>query len=201
MKIKDIILETPYLTGPGTRNLQTLVGATKSHDSFARDYTKLGQTVNHSFWISNDRDRAYVTRLFPDDPDRNEILAVVTFENRADDLPVQNPLQVHTAYTAVVGHQNIGLMTDLYDALVKNGFTVISDFEHSDDAVGLWKGLGRKAGGRELAIHVWSDDTSDWIRDAAGQPIQYDGTNIDPAHIWHKDQSKPTSLLVCVSSR
>jgi hypothetical protein len=78
--------------------------------------------------------------------------------------------------------QGLGIASYAYAQLAKRGFTVLSDTSQFADGKMLWKKMATKAQLRDYKIFVLDDEYG--FIEKNGQPISYDGTNIDDAQIW-----------------
>lgn len=73
-----------------------------------------------------------------------------------------------------------GLASTVYEKLVSLGRAVVSDNTHFDPGAALWKKLAQVPSNRVIVADV---DTGTF-KDATGQTIQYNGSNIPDASIW-----------------
>lgn len=70
-----------------------------------------------------------------------------------------------------------------YMSLVQDGFTIISDTAQFNGGIGLWKKLAREAGFVDMKVNVL-DDSNGFTKDADGNLINYDGSNLLDKQIW-----------------
>ncbi len=75
-----------------------------------------------------------------------------------------------------------GLASFVYASLIKRGFQVLSDTSQFTDGKMLWKKMASKAKLRDYKIFVL-DDEYGFIQEN-GEPLQYDGSNIDDSKLW-----------------
>jgi hypothetical protein len=195
------LFEGPYELGhfnpPTISNIATPSDAGLNRENFYLGQLEQGED-QFRFWLSNDKTGAMVT-IKRKGAERNEIILSVRFDNRAG-LPVENELQVYTVYNQPK-FRNRNLAMAMYVLLARYGFTIVSDFEQFDGGKALWKKMALESSLRKFVIKIWSDEHGDWLRDKLGEPIIYDGTNIDEFFIWNDTTRKhePTSLLVLSS--
>lgn len=196
------LFEMPYQLGqintPLINNIATPSDAGLNRENFFLGELQQGEDL-FRFWLSKNEKAATVT-IKRAGVERNEIVLSVRFDNRAG-LPVDRELQVHTVFNQVE-FRNRNLAMAMYVLLARYGFTVVSDFEQYDGGKALWKKMAAESLIRKFVIRIWSDAQGDWIKDSTGEPVVYNGENVDEFFIWNDLQRKhePTSLLVLSSS-
>lgn len=70
----------------------------------------------------------------------------------------------------------------LYLSLAKYGYVIISDNTQNRGGKVLWKKLAKLANAENYKIYILENGRP--VLDDSGEPIKYDGTNIDDADIW-----------------
>jgi hypothetical protein len=104
-----------------------------------------------------------------------------TLENVPDGIDEGKILQVKSV--AVDPElEGVGIASFAYSSLAKRGHVVLSDTSQFADGKALWKRMAARAHLHEYRIFVLDDEYGFKERD--GEPISYDGQNIDDAEIW-----------------
>lgn len=91
-------------------------------------------------------------------------------------------LQVNSVFISD-DFRKLGIASRIYKFLTSAGFVIISDSSQYEDGKELWKKLVRDTVQGKYKIYVL-DDEYGFKKDAAGKPIEYDGTNIKDSEIW-----------------
>ena len=78
---------------------------------------------------------------------------------------------------------NYGIASFVYAQLAKHGFAVLSDTSQFAPGAALWQKLAKRAHLTNYNIYVL-DDEYGFIKDAKGDPVVYNGSNISSAKIW-----------------
>lgn len=173
-----------------------------STNSLNRECTFLGtlekEDTIFNMWLSKEKHYAQVTTSSKDDTGHPAELSVVKimFQSPAG-LPVPNELHVSTVYTHEKYRARF-LAGALYILLSRYGYSVVSDFTQYNAGKALWKKMAREAEMRKFAIRIWSDETSDWVKNSQGEVLRYDASNLADENIWQdiSQHSQPTTLLV-----
>lgn len=197
MKIEELT-ETPWnIDNDGSY----LPWSTISHDQFDRAYQVVSKLPNGLvFAVSQTK---YIIANYKSD--QVEILSRVNMHNSyGDGIPPEltghKLIQVSNVST-VESHNEQGLASQLYIEICKAGYSIISDYHHYTQGKALWIGLAKRSG---INVYVFNHNTGDFIRDANGHPIKYDGSNISEDQIWtvpnppqYEPPAKHNMLLIC----
>jgi hypothetical protein len=173
-----------------------------SMEGLQRENTFLGELEKsgkvYSFWLSKNEKAAKVTTKGIDEIGQHRQLVVVRLDFKpAVGLPVGKELCVHTVYTHEE-YRGDFLAGALYIVLARYGYSVVSDFTQYNGGKALWKKMSREAEMRKFAIRIWSDETSDWVKNDQGEVLKYVASNLADENIWQdiSQHSQPTTLLV-----
>jgi hypothetical protein len=92
--------------------------------------------------------------------------------------------------------QGFGVASFAYAQLAKRGFIVLSDTSQFKDGKELWKKMASRAHLKDYSVYLLDDEYGFIQKD--GEPVVYDGSNIDDAEIWSNsdDVSKEHILLM-----
>ena len=152
----------------------------------------------YNFWLSNTKKVAKVTTPAYDEIGQFRQLSVVRleFQSKAG-IPVENELHAHTVYTHA-DYRGEFLAGALYILLARYGYSIVSDFEQWNGGKALWKKMARESEMRKYVVRVWDDNEQDWMKDAAGEVIKYNASNLDDDKVWTElsKSCDPTTLLV-----
>lgn len=200
MKI-DQLFEGPYEFRRDAPHISTK--EYPSLEGLKRENVALGTMDRYGetfyFWLSKSHGTAKVTTPGKDDigQDRQQTVVNISFQQLPFDLPVSKPLQVYTVFTDS-DYRNRWLAGALYIVLARYGFSVVSDYHQYNGGVALWKKLATESGARKYVVRVWSDETEDWVKDADGNPIQYNAANLQHEDVWNSlaKRDEATTLLV-----
>lgn len=105
----------------------------------------------------------------------------------------KNVLQVNLIRTPTK-EQAIGYGQLLYLGLAKAGYVIISDYKHYDGGKKLWKKNARLAGINKYKVYV--ADKGVIRKDQEGNPIIYDGNNIDDCELWSENSKLKYTLFI-----
>lgn len=196
MKLKDLFEMPEYidsdlnLDGIEQHNQQF------SLEEFNRDFTVL---VNRSVGGNNivigmakDRSKAIAGYI------KNDVVisqCVLEFHPASDLGEAGNGLQVDVVQ-AKDDARGTGFGYELYKTLLDAGYTLVSDHTQYRGGKALWMKVLRRAAADGHYVMILKDGK--FMRDASGQIIKYDGTNIPDDQIWGKKGSVPhfNTLLV-----
>lgn len=164
----------------------------RRENEFLGTLTKDGSDYN--FWINNGHTVVEITTEANDDIGqlRQLVVTKIRFDNRSH-LPVKKELQVDTVYTHEK-YRKEWLAGALYILLSRYGFSIVSDFSQYRGGIGLWKKLATESDARKYSVRVWDDETSDWIKDSDGSPVNYGANNLSDDEIW-KDISRHSEAI------
>jgi hypothetical protein len=108
-----------------------------------------------------------------------------TLVNIPDDLKDKKILQVDYVETNT-NFENLGFAKELYVQLAKVGYAVMSDTAQYDGGKELWKSIARNAIKSGITVKLL-DDEHGYLRDKSGNPLIYNGKNLDDKEIWSHD--------------
>lgn len=89
--------------------------------------------------------------------------------------------QVDSAYVSSE-FRGFGIASFVYSLMIANGYVVVSDSAQFTDGKELWKKMAKEAHAESYKIYII--DENGFLKDDSGEPIVYDGSNIDDAKIW-----------------
>lgn len=198
MKLNELKLVemTPYLHD-GKYTPKNYKESNISDNTLAREFTELftedilGKSI--TFYLANGLYQVvgtYKSKKENDSPTNSEIYTLDfkkthTLINIPADLKGKRILQVTSVFIQPQ-YRGRGLSSKVYISLAKMGFAVISDTAQFSDGKMLWKKLSKESHLDSYKIYIL-DDEYGFIKDAQGEVISYDGSNIDDAQIWTKD--------------
>lgn len=202
MKIPEILFEGPYHHNQDYAPIIKM-DSYPSLEGLQRENFFLGllekEGKDFRFWLSKSKGTAKVSVDGTDElgQRRQLIVTSLVFHKFGAGLPVDNELQVHTVYTHQ-DYRGLNLSMALYVVLCRYGYTVVSDFEQYNGGKALWKKMSQEADARRFTIRIWSDLTSDWVTDENGNPLSYNGANLEDDEVWNDldRHMEPTTLLV-----
>jgi len=182
-----------------------------SMEAFDREYQMLskynvntgGEVTTVVTGIRNDKAAAISGELRKDEKEDRwyvEIQIQLEFHNGVPTSELKgNVIQVDVVI-ASPSIKSQGQGYNLYKALIDNGYTLLSDNCQYIGGRKLWDKVIRKAVGEGYKVYVLKGEQL--IRDANGNPIAFDGSNIPHDQIWGKPGSLDHhhTLLVATKS-
>jgi hypothetical protein len=105
-----------------------------------------------------------------------------------------NPLQVKQVWTEP-RFENQGIASFMYALLARQSFTVISDKVQYLGGKELWKSMAKKAHLNNYLIKIYNTDAG-YIKDANGNILKYDSSNIDDSIIWKPNTLGQKTVLI-----
>lgn len=199
MKIEEIMTESPYHTsGELIHQMEYSDSHYMSDGSLNRLYDNIGSAelagnIVSFYLLKNKRTilrgaTKSKKKLGDQLLDSNKIIFVLEFKSEPSiiNYPVgisaNDILQVDSV--AVLSEfKGSGIASYAYGLLISTGFVVVSDRDQFTDGKELWKKMAREAHVQNYKIYL-INDTSGFITDDKGNPIIYDGSNIDDSDIW-----------------
>lgn len=190
MKISDLT-ETPYLHPGEMPQPSNFPNGSISLKAIKRDFTKLyviiieGQHV--TFFIDKHQNRVlgFVIPTHSTDADRVIPIFSLFFKENTPNIPDLNKtkcLQIDSVF--LNKHLRVSALTSqVYFQLAKLGYTIISDTVQFETAQGLWKKLASESTTHGCVVFV-ADTDFGIFKDADGNKIVYNGTNIKDHEIW-----------------
>lgn len=94
--------------------------------------------------------------------------------------------------------KTLGYGFHLYLGLVKAGFVIISDNYQYVGGKSLWKKIATQDKANEYKVYVI--DNGQPICDDEGNPLEYNGTNIDDADIWSENSDEKHFVVLAMKS-
>lgn len=125
------------------------------------------------------------------------LLVDLEFKDKLDVSPIHvtphdQILQVKLVRTAPAS-QSRGFGMLLYFILAQAGYVVVSDNTQYQGGAALWQKIASMAGNSGYAVYVIDDGTI--RKDESGQPIIYDGSNIEESGLWSSDVTHRNTLF------
>jgi hypothetical protein len=214
MLLRDLLSESPMFLPPsGSESIFDDRGTYISAKTYKRSYTKigvfplpvaLGDHKSVDILLSNSTKSVVgvVPAVRPIDGDVG--YKDVFFLMFKDTLPPNLPPELHQSkmlqIDGVETHIELrgrGLSTFVYFLLMNLGYTIISDFYHEVGGLKLWRKLSKLSGNNEYAINII--DNGQFVRDAAGNILNFDGTNYPKSKVWSttpNDKNKNVLLVM-----
>jgi len=202
MKVSDVLTETPYLH-PGEMSRKMLDGS-YSINTIQREFSRQLGTIG-DMHVLIDTHGAVLIGLHPDDKPTLEgrVLPAFSLRFKRSHLirfpnQFRNLVQIDTvAIDPFRG--NKGVASAIYKMIVDAGYTLVSDVTQYDTAKALWKKI---AGDPSYKMYV-ADVDNGMFKDADGQPIVYNGSNISDAEIWSQgsDYDGQYRVLILTKAR
>jgi hypothetical protein len=205
-QIKKILSEMPF-QHHGTMKRE-FVGSFISTNSLSRNYIPLGiieaDDKSVELHLLND-DRAHVIGTVPVvKPDGEESNSNIFTLNFKDELTISKiPIGLDASKIIQVNsvsvrprYEGYGIASFAYSRLAEMGFIILSDCSQFTDGRKLWEKMAKKAHLNSYKIFVLDDEFG--LVEKDGEPVSYDGTNINADAIWSSDEnySKYHTLLV-----
>lgn len=176
-----------------------------SEASLARNYEFIHRSTTHNgtdYWVVIKKDRTIAAIGFPGQRDDGtfgmDVIGTLEFRpptissKRVLSVP-DSALQVGLAHV-VPRHQGLGWGLYLYTALADAGYVIISDNLQYLGGQAIWKRIAKQTmvGGYQVFVV----DDGEIRVDADGNPLVYDGSNIDDSGIWSEDAVKKYALFI-----
>lgn len=213
MKAEEFITETPYqMSGELYHYLEYSDAHFMSDGALERMYDHIGSAVlasrNVTFYLLKNKrsvlrgaikmKKKVGEKLL----DSNQIIFELEFKDSQTitkypkNLDQSSILQVNSV-AVLDKYRGSGIASYAYGLLIANGFIVVSDKDQFTDGKELWKKMARDSHAQNYKIYI-INDTTGFVLDKDGNPIMYDGSNIDDADIWTsvEDQSGEHILLL-----
>jgi hypothetical protein len=180
-----------------------------SEASLARNYdfihrgTSLGGT---DYWVVLKKDSSMAALGFPgqrsDGAFGMDVIGTLEFKSHnLSGLKTitagKNVLQVGLAHI-VPKHQSQGWGLYLYTSLAAAGYIVISDNLQYLGGQAIWKRLAHQSLHDNYSVYVI--DQGEVRLGTDGQPVLYDGSNIDDSGLWSEDATSKYTLFVLKAS-
>ena len=215
MKTFEILSEMPREIGKDAPFYFKIDDIFVSQEALVRTYDLLGNidinNVAYKTWLSKTKGRSLITTAIPNPDeipytirtssvsDSPRQLVVVDLHFKNTQLPIRNPLQVDTVSTNT-RFTNNGLALMLYVVLARYDYSVISDGTQYNGGIGLWKKIAIESNDRKYVVRIWDKNSNDWLKNQNGEPIKYDGKNLNHESVWNSVTSEPNSWLVLTST-
>lgn len=151
--------------------------------------------------LSNDEMVGIVGLIRKDDPETIKTIVALEFYGITDlgEAGEHPALQVELVL-ATDDSIGFGYGYLLYKSILNNGYTIVSDETQYKGGKALWQKIVRKAASDLHNVYIMQNGK--YMRDAAGKPIVYDGSNISDDTIWGKpgSQKHADTLLVAMNT-
>lgn len=203
MKLQDL-LEMPKFIPRELPVIKTVDGAFCSEDTIKSDYefvAKINDLSGEDLWIllSKDKRKALIglpgirsdkkpgLRVFA----TADIKAAANFSYLKELNIPDHVLQID----GVEAHnKRFGYGYFLYFGLIKAGYVVVSDNVQYLGGKALWKKIVKRSKLDDFRVYIVKD--ADVLVKKDGNPIVYDGINLDDDQIWSLDNKELFTVLV-----
>lgn len=206
-ELLNILNEMPYVHD-GKMKREPFKNTFLSDSSLERNYAMLGfveardEVVEcHILVDDHPNVTGTIKEKHPEGYDSNRVVFSLRFKSKHTIVKI--PQKIDQSRILQVDKVSIdkdfegfGIASFVYAQLAKRGFLVLSDTSQFTDGKMLWKTMATKANLRNYKIFVLDDEYGFIKKD--GEPVVYDGSNIDDAKIWSsgEDLSKEHTLLL-----
>ena len=206
-QIKNIISEMPF-QHHGTMKRELTGKNFISRNTLSRNYKFLGMVEAKIEFVELhilDDERTHVIGTIPAiAPNGDESnTTVFSLEFKQVSTPNKIPKNLDASKIIQVDkvlidkkYEGYGIASFVYSRLAEIGFIILSDSSQFTDGRKLWEKMAKNAHLNSYKIFVLDDEYGFIEKD--GEPISYDGTNINADVIWSsgEDYSKYHTLLV-----
>lgn len=203
MKAKEL-LEAPPVFNPAEANFGGLMQRFYSDETLKRDFefAQKFKIENEEVFVVIAKDKSKAAIGFPsirksDNKSGMEVVGVVDFKKPDISASKWFDFKEHILQVDGVEVTNkfktLGYGFHLYLGLAKAGFVIISDNYQYIGGKSLWKKIASQDKANDYAVYVI--DNGNIISDDNGDPIKYNGANIDDANIWSKNDDKHFVVL------
>jgi hypothetical protein len=188
MKIRELITEMPYLHREELPyKALSAISVKRLHHS----YQKIGEIGEGIDVYQHSNGGVIAGQVL-----QGDLYLLVAISVRKRVYPVEptgldDTLQVSMVHVAK-GEEEQGLTKKVY-AVLASLFDLVSDHEQYLGAQGLWKSLARSSG---VNVYVFDGNQKDYVRDASGKALKYNGANIPDDKIWGSKVTQKLILLV-----
>ena len=199
MKLKDLIQEGPVFIPPTrSETIEDENGSYISTKTAKRNYTKIGEFplaapigVHQSVIILLSKSGKSVIgvvsakRPIQEDNGYKDVFFLMFKDTLPNYLPMELKRDKVVQVDGVETHKELrgrGLATFVYFTLVKNGYTIISDFHHEFDGLKLWRNVAKLAGLNDYQVNIL--DNGKFVTDNQGKILNFNDGNYPKSKIW-----------------
>lgn len=190
MKIKDLLIETPYLH---REELPYKALSSISLHRLNQSYTKLAELGDGIEIYQHSNGNIIAGKQV-----QSDFYLLVSISVRKRAYPVEPTQLSKVLQVSMVNIQKNeeeqGYAKKVYSVLASL-FDLVSDHEQYLGAQGLWKSLARSTAN----VYVFDGRKKDYIRDSTERVVRYNGTNIRDKDIWGTTATHKSILLVATT--
>lgn len=159
-----------------------------------REFTNIGKDGDIFFYIRNNEKLALAC-VYNKKIKEYHIIWRVSFRPVSIRLPsgIHNVLQIDNTAT---NPSYIGVASQGYIALMKNGYILLSDDTHYLGGQGLWKKVARLSKDYKIFVRILNIKENEFLKDRNGNIINYDGLNVPDEDIWKEVDAGKYYILV-----
>jgi hypothetical protein len=208
VKVVDLLSESPMIRRGTMKSTIDWEKAYYSQATLTRRYVhyKTILVANDEielFWDTSISKR--IIGVMPPEDDQRELVFNLEFKPKTTlhstppEIAAKKLVQV-TSVSTKLEYESLGIASIVYATLAADGYAVISDIEQYVPGQGIWKRLAKRHQLHDVKIYVVTK-SEHLMKDEHGQPLVYDGENIEDAKIWSPEfnYSGCSILLVCVN--